>query len=100
MEEIINNITELFIYDYTLSVMLLTYVILNNIIKKPKDWIKSLVVCLVGIVLGLVWYYISTDLEPSKLIYSFIFANAFYSIIIKLILKRLNVNYNNDKGIL
>ena len=100
MEELINNITELFIYDYTISVMLLTYVILNNIIKTPKNWVVSLTVCIVGIILGFIWYKIYDTIEWTKLVYSFIFANAFYSIVIKLILKRLNINYDNNKGIL
>jgi len=100
MEQIINNLLELFNYPYTGAVMFLTYFILAKVIKNPKGWMKTWMTVIVGLVLGLIWYYIIEDTDLERLIYSFTFACAVYSLIIKRILQKFKQEYNNNKGII
>ncbi len=100
METIINELSSLIIYSYTGTVILLTFIILRDFIKLPKSYIKGLTTLAVGTILGIVWYYIIGEKQLDKLFYSFTFASAFYSIIIKPIMKKLNIEYNNGKGII
>lgn len=99
MEHIIASLSEMFIYSYTGSTILLTFIVLQYIIKSPKDWMKILITSFIGLFLGVVWMYAVEGTEVDKLIYSFTFSVAFYSMIIKQILKNLGVTYNNDKGV-
>jgi ABC-type uncharacterized transport system permease subunit len=100
METILNELASLIIYSYTGTVILLTFIILRDFIKSPKSYIKTLTAIVVGIALGVVWYYIIGETQLDKLFYSFTFASACYSMIIKPLMKRFNIEYNNDKGII
>lgn len=100
METLIIKFLEMFEYSYVGSIILLTHIILNRGVKNPSNWIKSLTTVIVGIVLALVWYYLIEFKELNVLIYSFLFANAFYSLLLKNVLKAMGTNYNNDKGVI
>lgn len=99
IQTLTTNVLDLFIYSYTASTLLATYFILNDFIKNPKDTTIRIVTISVGLILGLIWFYIVDEKEIDKLIYSFFFANALYSLIIKVILKAIKKKYNNNKGL-
>lgn len=100
MEDIIKHISELFVYGYTGSIILLSYFILNRIIINPKSRTVAITTVVVGIILGVIWYYWVEDTPIDKLIVSFTFANSLYSLVIKQILSYFKTSYKNNKGLI
>lgn len=101
MEQIVNQLLELFIYPYTGSVILMTYIILKYILKDATSNQKLLITMTSGIILAVVWIFAEmvNKSEYDKLIYSFLFANVSYKYIIKVVMNKLNIQYNDKKGI-
>ena len=98
MGEIIEKLLDLFVYSYTGSVILMTYVLLRDVFPKTTGWVKSITTCIIGIVLGIFWYvYILDYTRLDELIYSFMFANAFYSLLIKQVLSKFKTLRYNEK---
>ena len=94
MEQFFNQILESILINYSVSIILLTFMILYYFIKKPTKKEKFLISLFVGIILGIVWFYfIEPDLP--KLIVTFLFSVGLYKWIKEPLFKILNINYDD-----
>lgn len=101
MEQIYNILLENFDISYMLSINILTYMIIKfidfiNGDKKLKLIYKRLVLILSTIVCCIIYHFV-TDIETRVLINSTIAAPVFYSWVMKPIIKKLKIQYNDEK---
>jgi hypothetical protein len=93
------NIMNYIDMKYIISHILLIYLLLTYITKNPKNYIKISLSFSGGVILGLI-YNIKLNIPIDTIIVSFLVSNVGYNTFLKPILKILNINYNNNKGIL
>ena len=93
------NILDLINLPYSVSVVLLTWVILSKLILNPKKWLKIVISLTSGLVLGFAFYKFN-DVTITTLIVSYLVSIVAYTWIIKTILDKFNINYDNKKGVI
>lgn len=102
METILNNITLDFITHvtttYLVSVIVLTFIVLSYVIKKPTASIKILVHLISGLILGIVWYYVN-KVSVQDIIVTFLLSVVLYAWVIKQLLSKFGSGYDNGIGI-
>lgn len=97
--EIFEKLWELINFSYLLAVILLVWVVLTYIILNPTRIMKILVHLLSGVLLGVVWYLLNLC-TPEVMIVSFLSSILMYNWVIKVLLDKLGITYNNDRGII
>lgn len=100
MEQIYNILINNFDIAYMLSINILTYIIIKiidylNGEKKLKLIYKRLVL-IIATIICCITYKFTTDITNYILINSTIAAPVFYSWIMKPIIKKLKIQYNNE----
>lgn len=98
MEELLQQMINNFDFAYMFSINVLTYILIKvvdyfNKDKKVSLLIKRLIL-IFSIILLCVLYKLTTDISNNILINSTIAAPVFYSWVLKPILKKYNLNYN------
>lgn len=94
MENLLTTIEGLISFEYVLSQIMLSFIVLYFIVSKPNRKEKYICTLSIGLLLGIVWYFfINNDLKV--LIVSFIFATFIYDWAIKHILNKLKIKYND-----
>lgn len=82
---------------YGITVCLCTFTVLKYFIAKPTRMQKFFVLLISGIVLGVATYLVA-DVELPLMILAFFASTGLYELIIKVIMRRLNVSYQ-DKDV-
>lgn len=95
---IINNIINSFDIPFCISVNILTYLIIKSITDIKSNicfttWNKRLVLIIVSIILGLIYYFTGSDYKT--IINSIILAPVSWSWIFKPICAKLKLDYND-----
>jgi hypothetical protein len=83
---------------YALSVIIATYFTLKYFFKTTPLWLKKVVTLIYGIVLGVIWTY-TAETKLHVLIALFLASLLTYDYVIKVILKWLDVKYDDGKGL-
>ena len=97
--EIFEKLWELINFSYLLAVILLVWVVLTYIILNPTRIVKILVHLVSGVLLGLLWFMLNlTSIEI--LVVSFLSSIMMYNWVLKILLDKLGMNYNNDRGVI
>lgn len=97
--EIFEKLWELINFSYLLAVILLVWVVLTYIILNPTRIVKILVHLVSGVLLGLLWFMLNlTSIEV--LVVSFLSSIMMYNWVLKILLDKLGMNYNNDRGVI
>lgn len=84
---------------YVVSIVTINYLMLTYIITNPNKWWKIGIHLALGLILGEVWHLVE-GASFTSLIYSFPFSVLLYSWILKNIMERFKISYNNGKGII
>ena len=95
MEQIISQLLASFSIELLFSLIIVTYLtlkIFDYFIKKSNKVIKHLVTALVALVLCIV-FYLYADLTLKQIIPTYLLSTAFYDVIIKNLLDKLNMGY-------
>ena len=97
IENVIDKIVEAFSMEYTISVILASYLCITTVDALNgscvvSSWVRRLVTCLVGGALFVVFRKY-TDVDSKRLIASFFFAVFIYDAAIKTVIKKLNIDY-------
>ena len=99
MEQIVDVIINLFNIAYMSAVVFSTWFILKHLIKKTTSNQKTLVSLITGITFGLLWVVYFK--EPLDIMISSFFASVvLYQWVIKNIMKKLNISYDDNKTII
>ena len=98
MEELLQQMINNFDFAYMFSINVLTYILIKivdyfNKDKKVSLLIKRLIL-IFSIILLCILYKFTTNIDNNVLINSTIAAPVFYSWVLKPILKKYNLNYN------
>ena len=97
----IPDIMSMINWYYCLVSVLVVYFILKYLFKKTKSWFKALIHVIIGIVLGILWKYVLTPtITLESLVLSFLITLAFYQWILKQVMKKFEVEYDNGKGVI
>lgn len=81
---------------YGLCVNFLTWIIFKYLTSSPNKTVQLLILVGSGLVLGVLFSFISEVRWP-MMILAFLASIGFYEIIIKLLMKKFNISYNNKK---
>jgi predicted neutral ceramidase superfamily lipid hydrolase len=81
---------------YLLSVILCTFIVLKYFVIKSTGKQRVLITTMIGIILGVIWLEF-VKCELPNLILSFFAAIGLYEYLIKWIMKKLKVEYDNLK---
>ena len=87
---------------YLLSVIVITWVILNYVFKNPASWVKHVINILCGVGLGYLWLKMKWEINYQSLVVTFLIATVFYEWVLKKILSQFPEldSYNNGKGLI
>lgn len=96
----IDRLFDIINLSYFASINLMSYAVLKGIAKWTKIRLhkkgKRIVSVVIGIVLGLIYYYIE-NVTLSELIPSFLLALLAYDYYFKAVLDKFKIGYKNDK---
>ncbi len=81
---------------YGLCVNFLTWIIFKYITNSPKKSVQLIVLLSSGVSLAIIFGLI-TDVRWPMMILAFLASIGFYEIIIKLLMKKLNITYDKNK---
>lgn len=94
MENILSILNQYPEMVYALCVTFLTWVIFKYIIYSKKKIIQLFVLVSSGILLGVIFYFL-VEVKWPIMILAFLASVGFYEIIIKLIMRKLDIKYRN-----
>ena len=96
----IDRLFDIINLSYFASINLMSYAVLKGIAKWTKFRLhkkgKRIVSVIIGIVLGLIYYYVD-NVTLSELIPSFLLALLAYDYYFKAVLDKFKIGYKNDK---
>lgn len=97
MEQLFDKIFEMFSLEYSVTVIIASYLCIKFIdfLNKEKvvtKFVKRLVTVVIGVIFFGVFKYF-TEISTQTLITSFFFAIFVYDVAIKYLIKKLNVDY-------
>lgn len=81
---------------YGLCVNILTWIIFKYLTSSPKKIVQFLVLIGSGVFLGII-FAIITEVRWPMMVLAFLASIGFYEIIIKLLMKKFNISYDNKK---
>jgi len=84
---------------YVVSIILINYLLLSYIITKPNKWWKIGIHLSLGLILGEVWHLVEST-SFVTLIYSFPFSILLYNWVLKNLMERFKISYDNGQGII
>jgi len=97
MEQLIYNIINAFDVTYMGTVVFSTWIVLKKIMNNPTSDEKLIISIISGIIFAIIWLYLlNTKLETILL--SFFSSIVFYEWIVKRIMRKLNITYE-DKSL-
>lgn len=100
MEQIIDILLSNFDISYMLSINILTYIIIKFVDylngKKKLKLIYKRLILIISTIICCIIYKFTTEIDNYVLINSTIAAPVFYSWVMKPIIKKLKIQYNNE----
>lgn len=78
---------------YGLSVCFMTFIVLKYLILKPTRPQKFLILFGSGLGLGILYYFVVESIRWPMMILAFLAAIGFYEVVIKIIMRKLHLNY-------
>ncbi len=87
------DLTNFIQLDYCITTVVAVFVFLKWGVKFTATWQKRFITVVVGLTLGVLWYFLS-DATISKLITSFFVSVGFYSTILKSIMDSAKFRYD------
>jgi hypothetical protein len=97
MEELFLKLSEIIDPGYIITVILASYAALKLLWQKAASATKKLITFAVGVVVGAL-YLLLNQSNLHALIPSFAIAVVLYDYIIKYLLKKIKIEYKNDKN--
>lgn len=99
MDLLLTRLLETFSLEYMFSVVMASYMVLKiiDLFRKPQKiptWAKRLTTCIIGAIM-IVVYKQTTETSFQCLMASFFAAVFAYDAVIKTLLKKLDIDYNN-----
>lgn len=99
MEILISKITELFDLSYMGIVVFAVWFMLYYVFKNPTKWLKIGTSVTIGLVVGILFYITQGGKDIlQQLLMSFFAAQVLYTWIIKALMEKFNITFN-DNGV-